>query len=78
MYGFTLSLTIILTIGLTGPAWAYLDPGTGSMAIQILIGLVAGALVTLKLYWGKLKSFFGGTRNPDSEEDAGSDMDYDD
>ena len=39
-------------------AAAYLDPGTGSILLQSILALVAGAAVTLRLYWGKLKSFF--------------------
>ena len=30
---------------------AYLDPGTGSMLVQLLVGGVAAAGVALKLYW---------------------------
>lgn len=40
------------------PAYAYLDPGTGSMILQILLGGFAGAAVILKLHWFKIKSFF--------------------
>ena len=32
---------------------AYLDPGTGSMLAQLLVGGVAAAGVALKLYWHK-------------------------
>ena len=32
---------------------AYLDPGTGSMLVQLLVGGVAAAGVALKLYWHK-------------------------
>ncbi len=39
-------------------AHAYLDPGTGSFLLQAVIALVMGALLTLKLYWHKVKSFF--------------------
>jgi hypothetical protein len=39
-------------------AEAYLDPGTGSLMLQSMLALFAGAAVTLKLYWAKLKSFF--------------------
>ena len=39
------------------PAYAYLDPGTGAMVLQLLIGGVAGALVVGKLYFGKIKVF---------------------
>ena len=36
-------------------AWAYLDPGTGSFILQMLLGGVAGMAVVGKLYWAKLK-----------------------
>jgi hypothetical protein len=40
-------------------AHAYLDAGTGSMVLQAVIATVAGALVTLRLYWSRLKARFG-------------------
>ena len=40
------------------PAQAYLDPGTGSLLLQLLLGGVAGLLTILKLYWKQIKSFF--------------------
>ena len=42
------------------PAFAYLDPGTGSMILQLVIGGVAGALVVIKLYWARFKAFVSG------------------
>ena len=33
---------------------AYLDPGTGSMLVQLLVGGVAAAGVMARLYWGRL------------------------
>lgn len=39
-------------------AHAYLDPGTGSMIIQAVIGAVAGALFFIKTYWANIKAFF--------------------
>ena len=41
----------------TEPAWAYLDPGTGSLILQSLIAGIAGVLVVGRLYWAKLKKF---------------------
>ncbi len=40
-----------------GQAYAYLDPGTGSMLIQMLIGGVVAAMFTIKMYWYQLKLF---------------------
>ena len=39
-------------------AFAYLDPGTGSIILQVLIGAIAAIVATIKLYWQKLLNFF--------------------
>jgi hypothetical protein len=39
-------------------AHAYLDPGAGSVVLQIILGGVAGIAIVLKLFWRKIKSFF--------------------
>lgn len=55
---FRVSAAALLVLPLAAtPAWAYLDPGTGSMLVQLLIGGVAGSLFIIKLYYGRLKSF---------------------
>ena len=41
------------------PAWAYLDPGSGSMLLQLILGGVAGAVVLVKIYWRRLLAFLG-------------------
>jgi len=38
-------------------ATAYLDPGTGSLILQMLIAGIIGAMYTIKLYWYRLKIF---------------------
>jgi hypothetical protein len=42
-------LCVLLT--LRRPAYAYLDPGSGSMLLQLVLGGVAGITVIVKLYW---------------------------
>jgi hypothetical protein len=37
--------------------FAYLDPGTGSMLVQLLVGGFAAAGVAAKLYWQKILRF---------------------
>jgi len=44
---------------------AYLDPGTGSLILQVLVGGVAGIAVTFKLWWSRVTSLF---RRKPSEE----------
>jgi hypothetical protein len=54
---FLLSLAFVLYLSST--AYAYIDPGTASMILQGLVALVAGTLVTIRLYWRQIKAFFG-------------------
>ncbi len=35
---------------------AYLDPGSGSFLIQLLIAGIAGAGILIKIYWKKIKA----------------------
>ena len=52
-------LVFLSVLRVDAPAYAYLDPGTGSMLVQLLLGGVAGVLVVGKLYWHRIKVFFG-------------------
>ncbi len=53
----------------TAPAYAYLDPGTGSMLIQGVIGAIAAAGVTVKIFWHKLRVLFGGKSTVEDDSD---------
>jgi hypothetical protein len=44
-------------VSLHSPAHAYLDPATGSIAIQAMIGVVATWIVYSKMFVSKAKSF---------------------
>ena len=37
-------------------AQAYLDPGTGSYLLQIVLAALFGVLLVIKVYWKRLKS----------------------
>jgi hypothetical protein len=37
---------------------AYLDPGSGSYLIQILIAFLLGSAIAIRAFWGRIKSFF--------------------
>lgn len=43
---------------LPGNAFAYIDLGTGSYMLQLLIASLLGALFAIKIFWNKIKSFF--------------------
>lgn len=40
-------------------ARAYLDPSSGSILIQIILGGIAGFFVLLKIYWRRIRRFLG-------------------
>ncbi len=42
--------------------YAYVDPGSGSMFLQLLLASLLGALYTLKMYWRKIRSWLTGSK----------------
>jgi hypothetical protein len=50
------------------PPPAYLDPGSGSFILQLLVAGILGGLVALRMSWSKLKARF--TRRPEGSDDA--------
>ena len=47
----------------------YLDPGSGSFILQLLIAALLGLGVALRASWGKLKSRFGAKTEADNDEE---------
>ncbi len=71
--GFPLVLSTLLVGAFSTPAHAYLDPGTGSMILQVVLGGVAGAAVAGRFYWDRLLTMLGirsRTRETESPRDA--------
>jgi hypothetical protein len=54
----TFVLVLLCGISVTKDAFAYLDPGSGSMMLQLLLGGIVGVAAILKLYWNSLTSWF--------------------
>jgi hypothetical protein len=54
----SLVFVILLLVASTQVAYAYVDPGTGSYVIQILIAAVVGAAFAVRVYWTKIKGLF--------------------
>ncbi len=69
------TLLFLFVVGIHRPAFAYLDPGTGSMMLQLLLGGVAGALVVGNLYWQRIKAFFGGKSIHDQNNESAAPSD---
>ncbi|MGZ9226646.1 MAG: hypothetical protein ACXW4M_13930 [Anaerolineales bacterium] len=50
----------------------YLDPGSGSILIQLLIATLLGLGFALRASWGKIKGFFGKKSDADDADDDNS------
>lgn len=60
----------LLTPDLGGLAYvllAYLDPGSGSFILQLLIAGILGGLVALRMSWSKIKARF--ERKPEGSDE---------
>ena len=54
-------------------AFAYLDPGTGSMMIQALLAVIAAISVSIGIFWRRLRSFISRFFGKKSSEENISD-----
>lgn len=63
----TLLTSAPLAVSLASPP-AYLDPGSGSFILQLLVAGILGGLVALRMSWGKLKARF--SRRPENPDPA--------
>ena len=55
MFKMTCSMFMLSSIFAPG-AHAYIDPGSGSVLLQLLLGGIAGIGVVAKLYWDQVKT----------------------
>ena len=42
---------------------AYLDPGTGSYVLQLLVAGLLGAALAIRIFWGRISAFFSRLRS---------------
>lgn len=47
----------------------YLDPGSGSLIVQIVLAAVMGAGVAIGVFWRNIKAFFTGKKANQEEAD---------
>lgn len=61
----------MLLAGCASPAFAYIDPGSGSAIMSAVVGFFVALGLAVKTYWYKLKSIF--TRKNISQDAAEDD-----
>jgi hypothetical protein len=62
-------IVLVLLLTLPWPAYAYLDPQTGSMIVSGLVAFVATVALGVQAYWHKLVSLLRGGRSSGGRED---------
>jgi hypothetical protein len=50
---------VLLLLDFPGGTHFYIDPGTGSIIIQAVIGGFAAVLVAIGMFWKQIKAFLG-------------------
>ena len=58
-------IVLVAFFGILGKDNAYLDPGSGSFIIQLIIASLLGAALVVRTSWSRIKSFF----KRDSDQD---------
>ena len=61
-------LVILVVMAAEAPAQAYLDPGAGSILLQVLLGGFAAAGVFAKLFWHSLSAPFRRRQSTDGDQ----------
>jgi hypothetical protein len=63
-------IVLAMLVGFSESAYAYLDPGTGSIILQGLIAGIALGLSTIKFWWGKVSGFFSWNKEAKEERET--------
>ncbi len=66
----TTILLLVAALLVPTAAHAYVDPGTGSLAVQGIIAAILGAGLTLKLTWRRIRRRLTGKPSRDEGSDA--------
>lgn len=54
---------------ITNPILLYVDPGSGSYLVQVIIAAILGALFYFKTIWWQIKAFFTKSKPQDPPEE---------
>ena len=63
-------LLVLCVLIFTLPVYAYLDPGSGSMIFQLIVGGIAGLILAIKIFGQRIKAFFSFGKRSENETDS--------
>jgi hypothetical protein len=66
-----------MPLAVPGAPLAYLDPGAGSLVLQMVLAALFAVGVFVRLFWKKIKGLFGRGRTGESEVQTSSEADDD-
>lgn len=58
----------VLSLLFPRTTYAYIDPGTGSLIVQVLVGALVSGLAAVGIFWQRVKGFFGGLFNKQRDD----------
>lgn len=64
-------LSVVALLGVLlapSPAYAYVDPGAGSLVLQLLIGGIAGGLMALRMFRARIRQRWRAFRDRRAQE----------
>ena len=61
-------LSLLLLLAASQPAFAYIDPGSGSAIMSVLIGFFVAIGVVVKTFWYKIKSVLGLSKDTKNDD----------
>ncbi len=76
---FAVPLAVVAAATLVFPpdAHAYLDPGTGSYVLQLVLASVLGGMFAIKLFWKNINGFFSNVFHRQREKEESDENPYD-
>jgi len=63
---FLFVMAVFAFVGLSNPAYAYIDPGSGSMILQVIALAFIAGWFAFRNFWRRIVSFFTGRSNDET------------
>lgn len=59
-------VSVLIILAMPTQAYAYLDPNSGSILLQVLLGGLAGLALSFRMFWENIKAFFSFRRKKET------------